>query len=505
VSPQAPERPAPLTPDVPLALRHAAPAVTVVGDVMLDGWWRGRSERMAREAPAPVVEITDRSYAPGGAANTAMNLAALGARVRLVAVAGQDAPGRRLRDTLAAAGVEVSGLVLAPDVRTVTKDRILSGDQMLVRVDDVASRALRPARRDDLADQLVIHLDGADALVVCDYDGGGLVAAVGAALARTTRPPLLVVDAHDPAGWAFLRPDLVTPNAAEAVRVLGRPLPTGPLRTAAVAESAASLRERTGATAVVVTLDRDGALALDDHGVAHRTSAEAVSERQTAGAGDTFVAALTLAAAAGLALPAAVDVAQAAADVAVQQPGTSVCTTEDLVEHLGRFGDPALSEAALLSRVAEHRAAGRRIVLTNGCFDVLHRGHTTYLAQAARLGDVLVVALNGDASVRRLKGPERPINCAPDRAGVLAALSCVDHVTVFDTDTPIPLLERLRPDVYVKGGDYTPEMLEEAAVVRAYGGEVRIVDYVPAQSTSAVVARIRTGVIEPGTLPGGTS
>ena len=138
------------------------------------------------------------------------------------------------------------------------------------------------------------------------------------------------------------------------------------------------------------------------------------------------------------------------------------------------------------------RAAGRRVVLTNGCFDVLHRGHTTSLAQAARLGDLLVVAVNSDDSVRRLKGPQRPINTASDRASVLAALSCVDYVTVFETDTPIPLLELVKPDVYAKGGDYTPEMMAETAVVRSYGGEVRILDFVPAHSTTDVVTRIRS-------------
>jgi D-beta-D-heptose 7-phosphate kinase/D-beta-D-heptose 1-phosphate adenosyltransferase len=178
----------------------------------------------------------------------------------------------------------------------------------------------------------------------------------------------------------------------------------------------------------------------------------------------------------------------------VHRFGTSVCSTGDLVERLGRGGDAALAADELLRRVQQDRAAGRRIVVTNGCFDVLHRGHTTYLAQAARLGDVLVVAINSDESVRRLKGPDRPINSEADRAGVLAALSCVDYVTVFDSDTPIPLLERLRPDIYTKGGDYTPDMLAEAAVVRGYGGEVQIMEYVSFHSTSAVVERIRAGV-----------
>ncbi|GAA4436464.1 hypothetical protein GCM10023148_43060 [Actinokineospora soli] len=198
--------------------------------------------------------------------------------------------------------------------------------------------------------------------------------------------------------------------------------------------------------------------------------------------------------AAGLALPTAAGFAQTAADIVVHRPGTAVCTTDGLTSRLGGR-TAAVGEPELRARVAEHRAAGRRIVFTNGCFDVLHRGHIAYLTQARRLGDVLVVAVNGDASVRRLKGPGRPVNPAADRAEVLSALSCVDHVTVFDEDTPTELIRALRPDTYVKGGDYTESMLDEAAVVRACGGEVRIVDYVPDQSTTAVIDRIasRTG------------
>jgi rfaE bifunctional protein nucleotidyltransferase chain/domain len=196
------------------------------------------------------------------------------------------------------------------------------------------------------------------------------------------------------------------------------------------------------------------------------------------------------------------DLAQAAADVVVHRPGTSVCTTADLAGHLGSFSDTALDAAELARRLGDERAAGRRIVLTNGCFDVLHRGHTRYLNQAKQLGDVLVVALNSDESARRLKGPDRPINPVGDRAGIIAALSCVDYVTVFETDTPIPLIEAVKPDIYAKGGDYSPQMLEETATVEAYGGQVSILDYVSEHSTTAVVRRIRGTAAGPGAAAG---
>ncbi|NKX52111.1 D-glycero-beta-D-manno-heptose 1-phosphate adenylyltransferase, partial [Arthrobacter deserti] len=339
---------------------------------------------------------------------------------------------------------------------------------------------------------------GAEAVVVCDYGSGALDGPVREALrlcleqrAAAGARPLVVVDAHDARRWAGLAPDLVTPSAQEAAQLLGLKFGSGTDRAAAVAASRADLLRATGAGAVVVTLDRDGTVLLSPRDGTHRTWARAASEKQASGAGDTFVAALTLARAAGLPLTTCLDLAQTAADVVVHRAGTSVCSTADLAEHLSGFAGTALPAPELLDRVAQERAAGRRVGLTNGCFDVLHSGHTRYLNQAKQLGDVLVVALNGDESVRRPKGPARPTTPTAARAAVIAALSCVDYVTVFDTDTPIPLINELRPDVYAKGGDYSPQMLAETPAVEAYGGTVSILDYVADQSTTAVVRRIR--------------
>ncbi|WP_205781383.1 D-glycero-beta-D-manno-heptose 1-phosphate adenylyltransferase [Planctomonas deserti] len=482
-----------LTADLPARLRALAPRVTVVGDLLLDGWWNGHSERITREAPAPVVDVTERVYAPGGAANTAMNLAALGARVSLVGLVGPDESGERVLALLEAGGVDVSRVLRVDGIATTTKIRIVSDDQVLVRVDEGGETC---PSLDDLAALARAAVDaaaGADALLLCDYGYGALQGPVHDALRapEIPRPPLLVVDAHDPAAWASLAPDLVTPNAREVARLIGvDALPLAD-RAAFVTEHAADVLRSSSATAAVVTLDRDGTVTLRPDAGPHRTSARPGPEAKASGAGDTFVATLTLARACGLPLELSTELAQAAADVVVQRTGTSVCGTRDLAERLGSPVEPVLGHDELGERLRADREAGRRIVFTNGCFDVLHRGHTTYLAQAAELGDVLVVAINSDDSVRRLKGVDRPVNVAEDRASVLGALGCVDYVTVFDTDTPVPLLERLRPDVYVKGGDYTPEMLEEAAVVTSFGGQVRMLGYVPSQSTTSMVNRIR--------------
>lgn len=481
-----------LAPDLPELLAARAPVVTVIGDPMLDGWFHGTSTRLAREAPAPVVRLGTRRYAPGGAANTAMNLASLGARVRLVGLVGDDEPGHRLRGLLQTGGVDVSGLVLSPTVRTTTKDRIVVGDQVMVRLDEETGAAAPQDVLDELARRACAATEGADAEVICDYDSGALSGPVHDALiARHDRPRTTIVDAHDPTLWRELEPDLATPNAQEAASIIGLAYEQDEDRGSAVSAAAAQLTDATGARAVVVTLDREGTVCLDSDHVVHRTWARPATEKQASGAGDTFVAALTLARACELPLPLALDLAQSAADVVVTHPGTSVCTTADLSTHLAGFSESAISHGDLAEAIAQEREAGRRIVFTNGCFDVLHRGHTAYLNQAKRLGDVLIVALNDDASVARLKGPTRPINPAADRVSVLAALSCVDYVTTFDADTPSALLELLKPEIYVKGGDYSPDMLPETPVVEAYGGQVRILDYLRDHSTTAVVERIR--------------
>jgi rfaE bifunctional protein kinase chain/domain/rfaE bifunctional protein nucleotidyltransferase chain/domain len=493
---------------LPGRLAEEEPVITVIGDAILDGWWDGLIERFCREAPAPVVQVKRRDYAPGGAANTAMNLAALGARVRFVSMVGQDAAGEQLKERLAAAGIDVDGVLSHPEMTTTTKNRVSSGGQVMLRLDDESAEVPEEGLL-ELAALIPGALAGADAVILCDYGTGALEGSVREALLRELGPgsadrqnsagaahPLVVVDAHHPEHWAGLAPDLATPNAQEAALLLGVELPGGAARCPFVEAHAAQLLTASGAAAVVVTLDRDGTLTVrhDNNGelAVHRTWARPEAEKQASGAGDTFVAALSLARAAGLPLTTSVDLAQAAADVVVHRPGTSVCSTEELARHLREFADTALTAAELARQVEEHRQEGRRIVLTNGCFDVLHRGHTRYLNQAKQLGDVLVVALNSDSSVRQLKGPDRPVNQEADRAAVIAALSCVDHVTVFDTPTPIPLIELLKPDVYAKGGDYTPEMLAETAAVESYGGTVTILDYVPEHSTTAVLQRIRS-------------
>ncbi len=469
--------------------------VLVVGESFLDGWWFGTSKRLCREAPVPVVDAGDCDYVPGAAANTAANVASLGARVRFLSVVGDDDDGRLVRRALRDRGVHDDDVLIEPGRRTVAKRRVLAGGQLVTRVDTGDTRDVAPQTARRLVDRLIALAPSVQVVLCCDYDGGVFTDAVRAHLAdlQARAPRLVVVDARDLRRWTSVRPTVVTPNAGEVQALL----PTrGALRhdrPHAVSEAGERILDAAGSTAAVVTLDTDGAVVLERGRPAYRLYTEPVPDSQAAGAGDSFAAALAVGLALGVDCAVAAELGSAAASVVVRRPGTTVCTRAELYAEVTRGDRGALALNVVAARVAAHRDAGRRIVLTNGCFDVLHRGHVAYLNAAKALGDVLVVAVNSDDSVRRLKGPDRPVNGHDDRAAVLAALSCVDLITVFDGDTADEVITAVRPDVYVKGGDYTPAMLPEAPLVERLGGEVHIVDYLEDRSTSGLLERIRAG------------
>lgn len=487
-----------------LAARWRGRRVVVLGDALLDCWLAGSAQRLCREAPVPVVGLDERQYACGGAANTAANLAGLGAHPILLTAVGDDRAGELLRARAGAAGVEVRA-VPVPGRRTLVKSRVVADEQVAVRYDEGDSDAvpgwvghkLCASMASLLAEPAPAAVDTSsvrpvDAVVIGDYGAGLLGAELEQWLAaRRDSLPLLVVDSHTPRRWAGLRPDLVTPSHAEARQAV--PGPDDVDRPAWATRNGAALRRSLGAGTVAVTLDVDGAVVLAGDETPYRTYAQPAPARRASGAGDSYVAAFTLALLAGAPPQLAAEVAQLAATAVTRLPGTAVCDLAGLGAAAEAAGQRVVIADGLARAVAEHRRQGRRIVFTNGCFDVLHRGHVGYLNQAKRLGDVLVVAVNSDRSVRRLKGADRPVNPEADRVAVLAALSCVDHVVLFDADSPVALLEAVRPDVYVKGGDYRPELIPEASLVRRLGGEVRVLDYLYDRSTSKIIERIRAG------------
>ncbi|MHB0958524.1 MAG: D-glycero-beta-D-manno-heptose 1-phosphate adenylyltransferase [Pirellulaceae bacterium] len=467
--------------------------VLVIGDAMLDSYFHGSSRRLCQEAPVPVVDVNRRCDMPGGAANCAANLAAMGTSVSLVGVLGGDPDGEVLRDRLRGAGVATDRLVVCPERRTLSKSRIICDDHMLVRFDGGSTDSIDGAAQQAILGNLEKGFLQADAVIVSDYGYGVLAPAVIDRLAQlqAATPKVLVVDSKHLAAYRHVGMTACKPNFRETRALLGLPEATaGHRRCETLLEHGDRLIEATGSRIAAVTLDCDGAIIFEAGQPPHRTCAQSAPQNRAAGAGDTFLSTLAVALAAGLEAPAAAEWAAAAAAVVVSKMYTATCSLEELRSYMAGRQRPESRLTALLPMLEEYRRQKRRIVLTNGCFDILHRGHISYLGQARRLGDVLIVGVNTDESIRRLKGQNRPINCLADRIGVLAGLASVDHVVVFDEDTPHRLIEAVRPDVFVKGGDYTRASLPEATLVERLGGTVKIIPFISDRSTTGIIQRI---------------
>lgn len=460
--------------------------VLVAGDVMLDRYWSGSTSRISPEAPVPVVRVREDEARPGGAANVALNLAALGAQASVLGVVGADEAGAGLARSLEQRGVSAD--LLTGTAPTITKLRVMSRHQQLLRLDFEEPLA---AAHDsaEFARRLRARLPTVDVLVLSDYGKGSLAGVAGLiAAARAAGKPVLV----DPKGndWRpYTGATLLTPNTGELEAVVG---PCPDVETL-VAKGQALLAEL-GLGALLVTRSEHGMTLLEAGKPPLHLPAEAREVYDVTGAGDTVIATLAAALAAGAALPQACRLANIAAGVVVGKLGTATVSRAELARAANpqrAAGDGVLDEPELLARVAEARARGRRLVMTNGCFDILHVGHVRYLQAARELGDVLIVAVNTDASVQRLKGPTRPLNNTADRMTLLAALQCVDWVVPFGEDTPARLIEAVLPDVLVKGGDYQIEQIAGHEAVLAHGGEVRVLGFHDGYSTTRLIERAR--------------
>jgi D-beta-D-heptose 7-phosphate kinase / D-beta-D-heptose 1-phosphate adenosyltransferase len=457
------------------------PRVVVTGEVMLDEYLHGVVSRLSPEAPVPVVESERRELAPGGAGNVAQNLVALGCDVTLVSTIGDDLEGARLRDVLAGRGVDASRTFVLSGRPTTHKLRIVAQGRHLVRIDREERAPIDELARDTAVAHLAAALGGAKALVISDYQKGFstpelVVAAIE--LARAGDLPVVV----DPKGADYRRYRgclAMTPNLQELQLATGLPVGDEAERRRA----AERLLEQTGASAVVVTCGKEGMLVVQGKSC-DRIAAAAREVYDVTGAGDTVVAGLTVGLLRGLSFVEAARLANSAAGVVVGKLGTATAT-------LGELSDVAetkvVGREALVVALGRARAAGRRIVFTNGCFDLLHAGHVDLLARARAFADVLVVGLNSDASVRRQKGPERPVVDEAARARVLAALGCVDYVVLFDESTPQGLIELVRPEVLVKGADYRRDEVVGRELVESYGGRVELVELSPGWSTSGLI------------------
>ncbi|MBB1518091.1 bifunctional D-glycero-beta-D-manno-heptose-7-phosphate kinase/D-glycero-beta-D-manno-heptose 1-phosphate adenylyltransferase HldE [Aquipseudomonas guryensis] len=465
--------------------RYDQATVLVVGDVMLDRYWHGGTSRISPEAPVPVVKVEQIEDRPGGAANVALNIAALGASALLVGVTGRDEAAHSLTDSLHAAGVQAH-FQRIDEQPTIVKLRVMSRHQQLLRMDFE-----EPFNTDAeaLAAEVDGLLDGVKVLVLSDYGKGALKNHQALVqLARSKGIPVLA----DPKGKDFSiyrGASLITPNLSEFEAIVGHCADEAEL-----VSRGAKLMLELELGALLVTRGEHGMTLLrPDHGPLH-LPARAREVFDVTGAGDTVISTLAASLAAGEELPHAVALANLAAGIVVGKLGTAAISAPELRRAVQREQGSergVVSLEQLLVVIEDARAHGEKIVFTNGCFDILHAGHVTYLEQARAEGDRLVLAVNDDASVSRLKGPGRPINAVDRRMAVLAGLGAVDWVVSFAEDTPENLLRAVKPDVLVKGGDYGIEGVVGADIVRAYGGEVRVLGLVENSSTTAIVEKIR--------------
>lgn len=459
--------------------------VLVVGDVMLDRYWSGPTGRISPEAPVPVVKVEHNEERPGGAANVALNVAALGAGSLLLGLTGQDEAAAALSDKLTSVGVK-SDFVAVANFPTITKLRILSRNQQLLRLDfEEGFHAVDP---EPLLAKMRALLPEVDVVILSDYGKGALESVPQMiAMARAAKVPVLV----DPKGTDFDKyrgATLLTPNMSEFEAVVGKVRDEQEL-----VKKGLALIERFELEALLVTRSEHGMTLLRANQDELHLPAQAHEVFDVTGAGDTVIGTLATALAAGKSLDESCALANTAAGIVVGKLGTSTVSPIELANAVygdNESGFGVVTEQQLKFAVDAARRRGERVVMTNGCFDILHAGHVSYLQNARKLGDRLIVAVNDDASVSRLKGPGRPVNPVDRRMAVLAGLGAVDWVVPFSEDTPRRVIAEVLPDLLVKGGDYQPHEIAGYEEVTANGGQVLVLNFEDGCSTSGIIRTI---------------
>ena len=471
--------------------------ILCLGDVMLDRFAYCRTERISPEAPVPVLLLEETRLMLGGAGNVARNIAALGGKAVLTGLIGHDVAGEEVRALVRQNPGIIDRHVASARRPTTCKTRYLAGNQQILRVDEERTGVLMPEEEAALIAAAEDAVAEADAVVLSDYGKAALaprVVAAAIAAARGRGVPVFV-DPKSEDFRAYRGATCITPNLKELALAARLPVADDD----AIVAAARFVLGEAEAGAILATRSEKGMVLVEASGAVHVEAARAREVFDVSGAGDTVIAVLALAHAAGHPLPQAMRLANAAAGIAVSKLGTAIVELDELLLELSRdVRDKAwhhakhysLSEAETLVR--RWKSRGLRVGFTNGCFDIVHAGHVALLAAARAECDRLVVALNGDPGVRRLKGPQRPVNTLADRAAVIAAVEAVDAVVSFDEETPIELIRHLKPDVLVKGADYTIAEVVGAPEVRAAGGRVVLVDLVEGRSTTRLIDTIRT-------------
>lgn len=477
---------------LPLLEAFSGKRVLVLGDVMLDRFIYGTAARISPEAPIPVLNISHQTKMLGGAGNVVRNIASLGGEALLVSVIGDDSDGAEISDILSKTGGLTPHLVMSVGRPTTLKTRFIADGQQLLRSDQEATHALRPATAEKLLNAYKSALERADIVVLSDYAKGVLsdpVLKEAISLARAANLPIIA----DPKSEDFSRyagASLLTPNRKEMVAASG--LPCG--SNSEVEAASLKVLAETGLEALLVTRSEAG-MSLITESSAHHIAAEAREVFDVSGAGDSVIAALALAHGAGAPLLEAAGLANLAGSIAVAKSGTAAVTREELMDAVQAAEIQGLEEKitsleTALERVSNWRSRGLKVGFTNGCFDLVHPGHISLIQQSKAECDRLIVGLNTDDSIKRLKGPDRPVTSENSRAIVLASLGDIDLVVPFAEDTPIRLIEEIKPDVLIKGADYTVETVVGSDIVLAYGGRVHLAELKEGFSTTGTIQRL---------------
>ncbi len=471
--------------------QKASPRLLVVGDLMIDHYLWGNSERISPEAPVPVIDIDRESEVLGGAGNVINNLVALGARVEVASIIGLDNNGKRLKSMLDDLDVGTSALLIDENRTTTRKSRVIASHQQVIRFDSEMKEPIDSKIEAKLLEKIDFLLrDRVDTILISDYAKGLLTHSFTQAfisLANSYNVRVIV----DPKGRDYSKykgATAITPNkkeASEATGVLIKDEDT-------LKEAGFTLKDDLKLDRVIITLSEDGIAIFSDDMEIIPTVAQEVYD--VTGAGDTVLATLGYVRASGGSIDEAVRIANAAAAVVVAKLGSATATWEEIISYEKALHESTTeyrikSHKELKKRVEELKEDGKKIVFTNGCFDILHLGHIQYLQKASTFGDILIVGVNSDASVKRLKGEERPINPEYDRAYLLGALDCVDYVTIFDEDTPYELIKLIEPDTLVKGGDYKGKEVIGSDIAK----ELRLVDFVDGRSTTKIIEKMKKG------------
>ena len=464
----------------------------VIGDLMLDEYLWGKAVRISPEAPVQVVDVIREELRLGGAGNVVNNLAELGAQVSVCSVVGEDDNGLALLNAFSNKGMSIDAIFLDPARRTSRKTRVVAANQQIVRIDRESRDALSDEIEQQVCSWIRANATRFSIILLSDYLKGVLTRKVIETVLESARPsgiPVLV----DPKGVDFARyrgATIMTPNRKEAEAASGVSI----IDTESLVRAAVTIMETTGLEYLLITRSEEGMSLFSQTAEPVHIPTVAREVFDVSGAGDTVLASLAVGMAAGLGLPEAARLANISAGIAVAKLGTSTVTPLEIINAVALSQNNTDSKIKNLDVLAvlikSEKARGKRVVFTNGCFDLLHAGHVKYLQKARNLGDMLVLGLNSDASVRRLKGPKRPLIGEEERAHILAALDCIDYVVVFDEDTPLELIAALEPHILAKGGDYTVDGVVGKELVEAYGGRVELVSFVDGKSTTNIIERI---------------